>query len=173
MDARTKRDVAVGAGGAVLGALVVTILPAIRVRPVGLTTPATPAAPSPGTTTVPGISTLGPAPAQPATATPSSSPSAPTVSDLQITASGSGTFVLTWTGTLVASWVQADGTSADNIGYDLYLRQGSVWKLLQVEVYPPLTVSGLKSGDVLGVAPVYALSDGTTIGGAISAVTVP
>lgn len=155
--------VAVVAADKLLPKAAATYMPLQPMRPRGVPTAGS---------DIPGIGVLGPVAAQPDTAAPSTSASAPTITNLQATPLSGGVTTLTWTGTLVSEWTQPDGTVADSIGYNLYLKRGGRWALLEPEVYPPVTIKGLSSGDVLGVAPIYSLPSGDTVGGTIQSVTV-
>jgi hypothetical protein len=157
-------------GGAIAGGVAVGLLLADRV----LGSPASggggsTATAGSGAGSPTGIGVMNPAPGA---AVPSSSSTAPTVTNLQATPLSGGATTLTWTGTLVTEWTQPDGRVADSIGYDLYVQRGGRWVLVEPEVYPPLRVTNLQAGDTLGVAPVYVLADGTVVAGAISPVTV-
>ena len=179
-DVRTREVLLVGGGvlgGTLLGVAAFRYMTPVRVRNTGSSAPVyVPPTTGSGTTTtqVPGVEVLTPASVSPlSVSAPATSTAAPTVTDLVATNLTNGLTTLTWAGTLVSSWVQSDGTRADNVGYDLYQKvSGGNWRLLEPEVYPPLTLEGISHGAVLGVAPVYALPSGALIAGGIISVTV-
>ena len=92
---------------------------------------------------------------------------APSVTGLRASLTASGP-VLTWNGTQTT---QYGGGSAS--GYNEYHDTSSGWKTIGVEVEPPLPVTGLPAGAVVGIAPTFRLPSGAEVAGAIRPVTLP
>lgn len=99
-------------------------------------------------------------------AVPTTATTAPTVSNLHVVSYSGGIAVLAWTGTMQATY-----KGGDNTGYNLYQKTASGWKIVQVEVDPPLRVQA-PAGTVFGIAPTYLTPGGQEIAGGIVSVTV-
>ena len=103
-------------------------------------------------------------------ALPSGVQGAPVVSDLAVSTTPQGA-LLTWQGTPSVSW-EVNKTKGGVLGYNVYRAKSTSWVLVAVDAYPPHLVEDAVPGDVLGVAPVYGMADGSVIGGGIVSVTV-
>lgn len=136
----------------------------------GAATPAAPvAAPAtPALVTDPAVASGSP-PA-PTTPQPNAQTGAPAAVGLKQVSFRNGNAVVSWSGA-PHLWALPGGPASCS-GYVVYLGDSSRAKPLRIAVYPPLTITGLAPGMVVGLAPVYRMPDGSEIAGTLTTITV-
>jgi hypothetical protein len=164
-------------GAGIGGAAVAALVGVLALRPKALTVTAGAMTPTSATATnAGGGQTVGGITSQTARAPsgsrrlkaiPTSQSGAPGVTGLTLVSFTGGVAVLKWTGG-PATW-----NGADNTGYNLYVQRSGNWTVVGVEVEPPLSVSGLSSGDIVGIAPTYLTPGGQEVAGQVSGVKIP
>ena len=164
------------AGGVAIGALAWALLrrppqAAVVASPSTATVPAGTATSANTNPSGSGVTSYTPRPAsgsRRANALPTTQAQAPSVGAIKLLSYSAGVAVVTWTGA-PATW-----NGADNTGYSLFQRSaGGSWKVVGIEVEPPLDIKGLQPGDVIGVAPTYLTPGGREVAGKILTVNIP
>ncbi len=102
--------------------------------------------------------------------TPSTALGAPAVTAMQVHGpDAQGEAAVVWTGVTMLRW--QNGVFRR---YDLLAQPNgsSAYVLVTAGVYPPARATGVVTGDVLAIVPIYALPDGTDLVGAAAAVKI-